>query len=65
MTGTTPSWAGVLAPLYSFGSAKASTSQLQVSGNRASGVYQKLNLGTSVGQVDSEEDVEEVSSEEG
>ena len=48
----------------SFGPAKASTSQLQVSGNRTSGV-QKLNLGTAVGQGDSEEDVEEVSSEEG
>ena len=48
----------------SFGSAKASTSQLQVSGNSSSGACQKLNLGTSFGQVDSEE-VEDFSLEEG
>ena len=48
----------------SFGLAKASTSQIQVSRNRTSGV-QKLNLGSAVGQGDSEEEIEEISSEEG
>ena len=48
----------------SFGLAKASTSQIQVSRNRTSGV-QKLNLSSAFDQRDSEEEIEEISSEEG
>ena len=46
----------------SFGLAKASTSQIQVSRNRTSGVQ---NLSSVFDQRDSEEDIEEISSEEG
>ena len=47
----------------SLGPAKASTSQLQVSGKGSTGACQKVNLGASFGQIDSEEDIEDVSSE--
>ena len=48
----------------SFGPAKASTSQLQVSGKGSTGACQKVNLGASFGRIDSEEELEDVSSED-
>ena len=52
--------------LYSdaFGQAKALTSQLQVSGKGSTRACQKGILGTSMGQLDSEEELEDVSSED-
>ena len=48
----------------SFGPAKASTSQLKLSGKGSTGACQKVNLGASFGRIDSEEELEDVSSED-